>query len=63
MYPARQPGGRWRTVWYEDRTRRQCEAVTEERLEKATERVIVDAPNLERPVADLTALYLSPDRL
>jgi hypothetical protein len=46
--------------------RRQCEAATEDRLaarlEKVTERLMADAPNLERPGADLIAWYLSPDR-
>jgi hypothetical protein len=53
-------------VWYEDGVRRQCEAATEDRLaarlEKVTERLMADAPNLERPGADLIAWYLSPDR-
>ena len=56
VYPAREPGGRWRAVWYEGGTRRQCEAATEDRLaarlEKVTERLAADAPNLERPGAD-----------
>jgi integrase len=66
VYPAREPGGRWRAVWQENGVRRQCEAVTEDRLaarlEKVTERLMADAPNLERPGADLIAWYLSPDR-
>jgi integrase len=66
VYPAREQGGRWRAVWYEDGARRQCEAATEDRLaaklEKVTERLAADAPNLERPGADLIAWYLSPDR-
>jgi len=66
VYPAREEGGRWRAVWYENGQRRQCEAVTEEklaaRLEKVTERLTADAPNMERPGADLIAYYLSPDR-
>jgi hypothetical protein len=33
------------------------------RLEKVAERLGADAPNLERPGADLIAYYLSPDRL
>jgi len=33
------------------------------RLEKVAERLAADAPNLERPGADLIAYYLSPDRL
>ena len=66
VYPAREEGGRWRAVWYEDGARRQCEAATEDRLaarlEKVTERLMADAPNLERPGADLIAWYLSPAR-
>jgi integrase len=66
VYPARGPGGRWRAVWMEDGVRRQCEATSEDRLaarlEKVTERLTADAPNLERPGADLIAWYLSPDR-
>ena len=66
VYPAREQGGRWRAVWYENGTRRQCEAASEDRLaarlEKVTERLAADAPNLERPGADLIAWYLSPAR-
>jgi len=66
VYPAREPGGRWRAVWYEGGARRQCEAASEGRLaaklEKVTERLMADAPNLERPGADLIAWYLSPAR-
>jgi hypothetical protein len=66
VYPAREQGGRWRAVWYENGARRQCEAATEDRLaarlEKVTERLMADAPNLERPGADLIAWYLSPAR-
>jgi integrase len=66
VYPARAQGGRWRAVWHENGQRRQCEAVTEEklaaRLEKVTERLTADAPNMERPGTDLIAYYLSPDR-
>src|SRR5262249_26050169 len=43
-----------------------CEAASEDRLaaklEKVTERLAADAPNLEKPGADLIAFYLSPDR-
>ncbi len=67
VYPAREEGDRWRAVWYENGERRQCEARTEEKLaaklEKVTERLTADAPNMERPGADLIAYYLSPDRL
>ena len=66
VYPARVAGGRWRAVWYENGQRRQCEAASEDRLaaklEKVTERLTADAPNLERPGADLIAFYLSADR-
>ncbi len=66
VYPAREPGGRWRAVWYENGARRQCEAASEDRLaarlEKVIERLMADAPNLERPGADLIAWYLSPAR-
>jgi hypothetical protein len=67
VYPAREPGDRWRAVWYENGLRRQCEARSEERLaerlEKVAERLTADAPNLERPGADQIASYLSADRL
>ena len=67
VYPAREEGGRWRAVWYENGQRRQCEATAEEKLaaklDKVTERLAADAPNMERPGADLIAHYLDPDRL
>jgi integrase len=67
VYPARAARGRWRAVWYEDGQRQQCEAVTEDRLagklEKVTERLRADAPNMRRPGVDLIAHYLDPDRL
>ena len=67
VYPAREEGDRWRAVWYENGQRRQCEASTEDRLagrlEKVTERLAADAPNMERPGADLIGYYLSADRL
>ena len=66
VYPAREEGDRWRAVWKEGGGRRQCEAATEEKLaaklEKVTERLTADAPNLERPGAELIAYYLSPGR-
>jgi integrase len=66
VYPARCAGDRWRAVWYEDGRRRQCEAISETRLaarlEKIRERLAADAPNMERPGADLIAYYLSPGR-
>ena len=67
VYPAREDHGRWRAVWYEDGERQQCEAATEEklaaRLEKVTERLQADAPDMKRSGADLIAHYLDPDRL
>ena len=67
VYPPRQQWEPWRAVWVEDGRRRFREAVTEEKLaaklEKVTERLQADAPNMERPGADLIAYYLSPGRL
>jgi integrase len=67
VYPARRQGGRWRATWYEGGLRQQCEAVTEDKLagklEKVTERLAADAPNMTRSGADLIAWYLNPDRL
>jgi integrase len=67
VYPAPAERGRWRAVWYENGRRLQCEAVTEDRLaaklEKVAERLTMEAPNMERPGAELIAYYLSPDRL
>jgi hypothetical protein len=66
VYPARRAGDRWRAVWYEGGRRRQCEAVAEDKLAlklaRVAERLVADAPGLERPGADLIAWYLSPDR-
>ena len=66
VYPPREEGGRWRAVWYEDGQRRQCESVSEHKLavklEKVTERLTADAPNMERPGAELAAHYLDPGR-
>ena len=66
VYPARGAGDRWRAVWYEGGVRRQCEAVSEERLaarlEKVSARLAADAGNMERPGAELIAYFLSPDR-
>jgi len=67
VYPAREEKGRWRAVWYEDGTRHQCEAGTEQKLaaklERVTERLAADAPNMKLPGAALIAHYLDPDRL
>ena len=56
VYPARALGDRWRAVWYENGQRRQCQAVSEDRLaarlDKVTERLATGALNLERPGAD-----------
>ncbi len=66
VYPGRERGDRWRAVWYENGRRRQCQAVSEDRLaaklEKVTVRLAGDAPNMERPGADLIAYFLSPGR-
>jgi len=66
VYPARGAGDRWRATWYENGQRRQCQAVTEDRLavklEKVSERLAADAPGMERPGTDLLAFYLSPGR-
>ena len=66
VYPAREPGGRWRATWYEGGRRRQCQAASEGRLavrvEKITGRLAADAPGMEAPGAELVAFYLSPDR-
>ena len=66
VYPPQRGGEPWRAVWAEDGRRRFREAVSEEKLaaklEKVTERLQADAPNMERPGADLIAWYLSPDR-
>ena len=67
VYPAREESGRWRAVWYEDGKRQQCEAGTEQKLaaklEKVTERLEADAPNMKLPGAALIRHYLDPDRL
>jgi integrase len=66
VYPARFDGDRWRAAWYEDGQRQQCESVREDklaaRLEKVTERLRADAPNMRRPGAELIAHYLDPGR-
>jgi hypothetical protein len=57
VYPARWEGDRWRAVWYEDGERQQCEGVSEDRrggkLEKVTERLRADAPNMRRHCQDI----------
>jgi Phage integrase family len=66
VYPARWEGDRWRAVWSENGRRRECQAVSEERLagklEKVTARLAADTLNAECPGADLIAFYLSPSR-
>ena len=65
--PGAVGGDRWRASWAENGQRRQCEAVTEQRLaaklEKVLERLAARAANMERAGPDLIAFYLSPDRL
>lgn len=67
VYPSRTQRGRWRTVWYENGHRQQCEAVTEDklaaRLGKVAERLQAGAPNMTRPGAALIAHYMDPGRL
>jgi integrase len=67
VYPDREEKGRWRAVWYEDGKRQQTEAGTGQKLaaklEKVTERLEADAPNMKLPGAALIAHYLDPDRL
>jgi hypothetical protein len=67
VYPARCEGDRWRAVWYEpDGSRRQCQSVSQQglavRLEKVTERLAADAPNMLRSGSELIGYYLSDDR-
>jgi hypothetical protein len=61
--PSAEGQDRWRAVWYENGNRRQSEKRLADRLEKVTERLAADAPNMERTGADLIAHYLDPDRL
>ena len=67
VYPARCDGDRWRAVWYENGQRQQCESTKEAKLaaelEKVTERLEADAPNMKRTGADLIRHYLDPDRM
>ena len=62
VYPPQADGEPWRAVFIENGQRRYRQAVTEEKLaaklEKVTERLRADAPNMERPGADLIAYYL-----
>ena len=67
VYPPEEAGEPWRAVFTENGRRRFRQAMTEDklaaRLEKVTERLMADAPDMERPGADLIAHYLDPDRL
>jgi hypothetical protein len=60
-------GEPWRAVFTENGQQRHRQAATEARLaaklEKVRERLEADAPNLERPGADLITYYLAPERL
>ena len=64
VYPAREEQGRWRAVWYENGERQQCEAASVEKLaaklEKVTERLEADAPNMSWPGADLDRALIGP---
>jgi hypothetical protein len=67
IYPARCEGDRWRAAWYEpDGSRGQCQSVSEHglaaKLEKVTERLAADVPNMLRSGSELIAYYLSDDR-
>jgi hypothetical protein len=62
VYPARCEGGRWRAVWYEpDGSRGQCQSVSQQglavRLEKVTERLAADVPNMLRSGRELIGYY------
>ena len=54
-------------MWYENGERKQCQAVSEDRLaaalEKVTVRLAADAPNMLRAGDELITFYLSADRL
>jgi integrase len=67
VYPPEAEGELWRAVWVENGRRRFRQAATEARLAAklavVTERLAADAPNMERPGADLIGHYLNPDRL
>jgi integrase len=67
VYPPETDGELWRAVWVENGRRRFRQAATEARLAAklavVTERLAAEAPNMERPGADLIRHYLNPDRL
>jgi integrase len=66
VYPPQADGERWRAVFVENGQRRYRQAATETelaaKLARVTERLQADAPDMDRPGADLIAWYLSPDR-
>ena len=66
VYPPQADGEPWRAVFTENGQRRYRQAATEAklaaRLAKVTERLQADAPDMERPGADLIDWYLSPGR-
>jgi hypothetical protein len=61
VYPPEAEGEPWRAVFTENGQRRYRQAATEAKLaaklEKVRERLEADAPNLERPGADLITYY------
>jgi integrase len=67
VYPPEAEGEPWRAVWVENGRRRfrqaAIEAALAAKLTVVTARLEADAPNMERPGADLIAHYLDPDRL
>jgi hypothetical protein len=66
VYPPGTDGEPRRAVFTENGQRRYRQGATEAKLaaklEKVAERLRADAPNMERPGADLIAHYLDPDR-
>ena len=67
VYPPVAEGEPWRAVFTEGGRRRYRQGATEAKLAAklaaVTERLEADAPDMERPGADLIAWYLSADRL
>ncbi len=67
VYPPETAGGVWRAAFTENGRRRFRQARTEAalaaKLARVTERLRAQAPNMERPGADLIAHCLDPDRL
>ena len=66
VYPPAEEGEPWRAVFVENGRRRYRQAASEsalaEKLAKVTERLVVEAANMEQAGAALIAYYLSPDR-